>query len=92
MHIHQMYVHPPVDLRALSRHSRRTLRVGFVAFGLVLLAFPALGLVWAVAPRLLAPAAYVATAAAGLALVAFMHAAGRERGAFRRAFREAKHR
>jgi hypothetical protein len=83
---------PLDDLRALARHSRRTLRVGLAAWAVVLLAFPLVAAAWTLRPALLVPATYAATAAAGAGLVAFMHAAGRERGAFRRAFREAKRR
>lgn len=68
------------ELRELSRRSRQTQGVGFLALltgiGGVLLG--------AMAWEMLA---YAGVGLAGLAFVAYAHAAGKERGAFRRVFR-----
>lgn len=75
------------DLRALSRASRRA--SGWGAFSLLatLLMFPAVAVVYAVAPPWLAYALYVALAASGLLFIRYAHVAGQERGAFRKVFR-----
>ena len=78
------------ELRDLSRRSRKEQRRGLVALAGSAMLFPALGLAWVLAPDRLAEAAYAAAALAGFLLVAYAHAAGQTRGAFRKVFRRIK--
>lgn len=73
------------EIRELSRRSRRAQRRGLLGMLTLLLAIPAhhilaptLGTSWAAA---------LAVTAGGATLVAYAHAVGEERGAFRRVFR-----
>jgi len=72
------------ELRDLSRRSRRAQRRGLLGLLAVLLAVPAQLFL---APVLAAWAPLVVTSVGGIAFVAYAHAAGEERGAFRRVFR-----
>jgi hypothetical protein len=77
-------------LRELARYSRRVHARGFAALAATAALVPALAVVGSWRPAWSTAAAYAATFTAGTLLVLFMHAAGQERGAFRRAFRQLK--
>lgn len=68
------------ELRELSRRSRTTQGIGFLALGAGLVGVVLAAASWE-------PLAYVGLGAAGLAFVAYAFASGQERGAFRRVFR-----
>lgn len=68
------------ELRELSRRSRQTQGVGFLALAAGLVGVVLASMSWDAL-------AYAGLGVAGLAFVAYAHAAGKERGAFRRVFR-----
>jgi hypothetical protein len=80
------------ELRDLSRRSRRTLAWGALSVATTLLLLPLTFFVADAFPAFASWAAGGAVVAAGLLFLKFAHAAGQERGAFRKLFRDAKRR
>ena len=78
------------ELRDLSRRSRRTLAWGALAVTASLVMLPTVFTLADLAPGLAAWAATGAVLLGGLLFLKFAHAAGQERGEFRRLFRQAK--
>lgn len=75
------------ELRALSRASRRASGWGAGAHIATLMLFPAVAVVYAVAPAWFVYAIYAALGLGGLLFIRYAHVAGQERGAFRKVFR-----
>lgn len=78
------------ELRDLSRRSRRTLAWGALSVATSLVMLPAVFALADAAPALAPWAAAVAVVLGGVLFLKFAHAAGQERGEFRRIFRQAK--
>lgn len=78
------------ELRDLSRRSRRTLAWGLLAVGGTLLTLPFAFLLADLLPAYASWSAISAVLLGGALLLKFAHAAGQERGAFRKLFRQAQ--